>query len=317
MMQAERPDERAWANAFPPEFDAAVYVGHPRHTDLRSLSLDQGRRHYETHGRREGRICSTIENRLHFLSLIPRDVAMLEIGPFCTPSFRRDTHDVRYLDAYSTEVLRERARKLTWADPNAVPDIDFVWDGAPYRTLTSDRFDVIVSSHNIEHQPCLVSHLNEMASLLRPGGRVFLNIPDKRYCFDHFRPESTIADVLDAYQSGRTCHSALTLLSYRLLKAHNDAEAHWRGEHGDDPRGQVIDVAHVRRIRHNLALLRKETGYIDAHAWQFTPESFRYLMTLLHAAELTVLRVERVYSTVRPHNEFHAILRVDGTLPAS
>ena len=98
---------------------------------------------------------------------VPSDRSLLEIGPFCTPAFRAPVHRVAYMDAFTTEQLREQARGMAWADPALVPEIDFVWNGEKYRELIGREFDFVFSSHNIEHQPCLVTHLAEVASVMR------------------------------------------------------------------------------------------------------------------------------------------------------
>jgi len=50
-------------------------------------------------------------------------------------------------------------------------------------------------------------------------------------------------------------------------------------------------------------------AYIDVHAWQFTPQSFRSGIEVLSNLGLIGLEVEQVYAT--PHNtfEFCAILK--------
>jgi hypothetical protein len=292
----------------PVEYDHAYYVGHPHNGDLRALDETVARHHYEVYGRNEGRPCCPIDSRGAFLGLLPRDADLLEIGPFCTPCFTPATHRVHYLDVFTTEEMRVRAADLPWADPDKVPEIDLVWRGGPYRDLTDERFDAVFSSHNIEHQPCLVTHLCDVASLLRPGGRFFMNVPDMRYCFDHYLNESTIADALEALVAGRTIHSTKAVVEHRLLLTHNEATGHWAGNHGPDPRRRPIDESFIRGINDNLRIMRNNPGYIDVHAWQFTPPGFRYLMTALSAAGLMPFQVERVYSTVRPNNEFHAVL---------
>ena len=89
-----------------------------------------------------------------------------------------------------------------------------------------------------------------------------------------------------------------------MLTTHNDAVAHWRGEHGDP--------AADRAARAALAageMARSGAQYVDVHAWQFTPASFRAVVAALGARGLCGLRVERVYDTVLDHHEFTAVLR--------
>ena len=90
--------------------------------------------------------------------------------------------------------------------------------------------------------------------------------------------------------------------------AHNDQQRHWRGDHGLDTRFPA-EAEGAPRLRQILATLAdKDQGYIDVHAWQFTPESLRCLLSLLRALDLCGFRVERVYGTARDSNEFYAIL---------
>lgn len=200
----------------PAEFDANTYRLHPTNADLQRLTDVEAASHYQNFGRQEGRISSAVDSRLSLLKLLPARGPILEIGPFCTPSLLRPDKDVYYLDAFSTKTLREKAAKLSWADPAKVPEIDFVWDGRPYTALTDKRFPAVFSSHTIEHQPCLISHLNDVASILDARGRYFLVIPDKRYCFDHYIPQTTIADVLAAYALKAKKHSVRTVMQDRI-----------------------------------------------------------------------------------------------------
>jgi hypothetical protein len=296
------------AGELPLEYDYEKYVGHPSNQGLRNFNEAEARFHYQAHGRAEGRVCSAIDGRAAFLGLVPSDRALLEIGPFCTPAFRAPAHRVSYLDAFSTDELRELARGMAWADPARVPEIDFVWKGESYRELIGREFDTVFSSHNIEHQPCLVMHLTEVASVMRRGGHFMLAIPDKRYCFDHFLPEASIADVLDAFLSERRHHAAKSLVQGRMMHTHNEARRHWQGDHGDDPARRAVDDGLAASVRQVIAEYRARTGYLDAHAWQFTPMSFRHLMQVLARAGLVSLTVERVYETLNGSNEFYAVL---------
>jgi len=292
----------------PPAFDRSIYAS--RNADLAGFDEAGQVNHYEQYGRDEGRISSLIGGRVDFLNLIPPTASLLEIGPFCTPCFTTSTHKVRFLDAFPTDELRKIAGELSWGRPDLVPEIDYVWRGEPYAELIEHRFDAVFTSHNIEHQPCLVTHLQDVASVLAPGRRLFLIIPDRRYCFDYYLSESTIADVLDAFVERRRQHSARSVLEHRLMLTHNEAAAHWAGDHGADPRRRAPDAEIVGRIAENLKTLTARDGYTDTHAWQFVPDSFAQLIGTLNAAGLTPFEVERVYPTLWSSNEFYAVLRV-------
>jgi SAM-dependent methyltransferase len=292
----------------PADFDRDFYVAQPGLEPLRAGGLAEARHHYERYGRAEGRATSPIHDRPGFWSLPPPGLAALEIGPGPRPSLRPPRFDVRYLEAFDTPTLRAQVARNNWGDPAEVPHIDFVWSGQPYREIIDARFDLAASSHNIEHQPDLVRHLNDVADILRPGGWFFLIVPDKRYCFDHFLPETTLGDVLEAHLERRTRHAARHVLDHWLGATHNYPEPHWNGLHGEDPAARAAEETGVR-IRSALTSLAAQVGYHDTHAWRFTPESFRHIVAGLFHAGLHPLRLERVYPTIHGSFEFFAVLR--------
>ncbi|MDE2583319.1 MAG: hypothetical protein KGL52_16910 [Rhodospirillales bacterium] len=293
----------------PPEFDPAIYAaGDP--AELAGLSPQELAHHYAARGAAAGRVGSAIDGRAAFLSLLPRVGPVLEIGPFCTPWAAPPGCHVRYLDIMPTEALRATAAALPWGDASRVPEIDYVWRGEPYHQLVRERFPAVLSSHCIEHQPCLVTHLADLAAVLAPGGRVFLVVPDHRYAFDHFVPASTLVDALEAYAARRGRHAPRSVIAQHLLQTHNDPARHWRGEHGADPRLQPAGPMLAAQVEAALRAVHKADLAYDLHAWQFTPASFRRLFDAMAAVGLSPFRVERLYPTLRDRGEFYAVLRI-------
>jgi SAM-dependent methyltransferase len=245
------------------------------------------------------------------LALIPRDARILEIGPFFSPMFDKAKHRVSYVDVLTTEQLRARAATIEGGDPGKVPEIDHVWTGGPISELIAERFDVVFSSHNIEHQPCLVSHLADLAALLKPGGAVFLFVPDRRYCFDHFLPPTALTDVLGAWFEPSARHRGEAVVKHWMFLTHNDPGRHWAGDHGVDPYTRLSGHAAGAWMRSVRDTYRAAEDYVDVHAWQFDPEGFRTILQSLHDAGLSELAPVRVYPTPRGGIEFYAILQPD------
>jgi SAM-dependent methyltransferase len=238
---------------------------------------------------------------IEMIQAISSDQTFLEIGPFTNPILTG--RNIKYFDVLSREELIERA-SVFGLDISRCVDIDFV---SPFGDLSivEESFDYCLSSHCIEHQPDLIAHFRHVARILRSGGRYILLVPDKRYCMDHFHPETTIADILDA--QGRTAHSLRTLIMNRTLEAHNDAVRHWAGDHGGPALNDNPNLIAQALKEHQNA----KGGYIDLHAWQFTPESFRRVVGMLRDLELIQLRIERLYPPLPNSNEFCAILTKD------
>jgi SAM-dependent methyltransferase len=283
---------------FPAEFDRELYrrnwpdLGH-----MDDANLD---RHYVQDGINEGRQGSQITNRADFFNLVDTSMSILEIGPFVNPAVRGPR--VKYFDVLPTEGMRQKA-VAHGLDPTLCPSIDFVSETGDL-SIIPQQFDVALSSHSVEHQPDLIRHFLDVAKLLAPGGHYFLAVPDKRYCFDHFIAESTIADVLDAHIRKIRFHDAASVIEHLALTTHNDATRHWKRDHGEQKYKSSVDI-----IRNAANMYLQNLGtYIDVHAWQFVSESFRDIMQVLFELGFSPLKVSRVYPTVRNSNEFYAIL---------
>ena len=301
---ARSPSHRLDVGDFPPELDLGVY--RRLNEDLASLCDDDLAEHWFQFGRNEGRVSNSLTTREDFANLF-KSVAqideVLEIAPFASPLLS----GARTCDVLPQSSLRIRAAELG-LDAAKVPPVDYLLDPGVGLDAIETSFRVILSSHMIEHTPDLLSHLEQVEVRLVPGGYYFLLIPDARKCFDHFIPLSSPAEVLVAYYEKRKNHLLRSVIEHRALTTHNDAVRHWNGDHGEY--GQDF----AARVQASLDEQRSAQGaYIDVHAWYFTPESFRSIITVTSGSVGLGLDVVRVYPTRRLSNEFWAILhkRVD------
>lgn len=294
------------ASTPPVAFDAAIYRS--LHVDLSHLSDDALARHYDTHGRSEGRRAHALADRTQFAALAA-DCKSLEIGPFAAPLLQGP--HVRYADIYSTAELR-RMSVTAGLDPERVPNIDWVV-GPNDLGAIDDTFDAVLTSHVIEHQPNLVGHLRQVHRLLRPGGRYFLAVPDHRYCFDHFKAPSTIVDILDAHVRNVALHDPRSLIRSRFQVTHNDPVRHWAGDHGAaDHNPHFPSADRTQLLRDALSMLESHSGGLyDDHAWFFTPDGFASIIDDLSRLELIPFALERLYPTLHNTLEFWAILRAN------
>jgi len=284
--------------SLPLEFVYKDYVSN--YTDLRDMNEAEARTHFELHGRREGRSGNSLLSRSHFASLAGHlDGLILEIGPFFSPLIRSENS--RFADVLDRDALMKRATEVG-GDPKLVPKIDWVIDSGqlinpPY------EFANCISSHVLEHQPDLISHLKQVYDLLPKGGRYFLLIPDRRYCFDSFLPNSSPGEIIGAYLEKRTRHPLRSIIEHRVLASHNDPYKHWENFNGEDN-------ASVQSLRQAIKEFETaENKYIDVHSWYFDPESFRQTMILLNKLSLVSFEIERLYYTRRYSNEFWVVLR--------
>lgn len=280
----------------PPAFDVEIY--RELNADLRKLSPQEAQRHYLRHGIGEGRRSHALPNRNAFADLAARG-EVLEIGPYRSPMLRGP--QISYFDVLDSAGLRERAARHQRSSEGVPEKIHFVSPTGDL-SIVDRKFDAVLSSHCIEHQPDLIRHLLAVGRLLRPGGRYFLLVPDYRYCFDHFLRPSTIADVLDAHYTQRRIHSLRSQVEHRALTTHNDAIRHWGGDHGS------VEKVGARALQALRTYREDSDAYVDVHAWYFHPGSFEELIGILCELKHSTLRVERVYPTLENANEFWAVL---------
>jgi SAM-dependent methyltransferase len=294
--KAQVVDQNFW-QTLPDEFEAEAYRS--LHWDLSHMTDAQLLDHYVTYGRGEGRTANRICDRRSFSELVPNTARVLEIGPFCNPVLRGS--NVSYFDVLTQEELTARA-KFFGLDPAGIPHIDYI-SRTGNLSVVESQFDVVLSSHCLEHQPDLIHHLQQVRQILQPGGAYFLMIPDKRYCFDHFIPLSNLAEVIAAHYERRTVHTLRSVIEHRTLTTHNDNSRHWHGDHS----GNFDSVKN--RVKAALWEFDDANGrYIDVHAWYFTPDSAYGILSALHGIELIKLSARRVYPTRFGANEFWLVL---------
>jgi SAM-dependent methyltransferase len=295
--------EGAISMEFPPEFDPLFYQA--RYEDLGAMSRSELQNHYNQYGIVEGRLASPAATRQGLISLIPPEASVLEIGPFCNAAVKGQ--NVRYFDVLDRRDLIVRAEQIGLPFDDC-PHIDYVSSTGDL-SIVHDSFDFVVACHSLAHHPDLIRHLADVERILDRRGAYFIVAPDKRYCLNFFLAETTIAEVIDAHARGLTVHSLASVIEHRALITHNEAEAHWRGEHGvprmETDQGVCVHAAVSEYEASNGA-------YIDVDAWHFTPRSFRALMRDIKSLNYSRLEPTRVYNPLHNKSEFCAILQKDG-----
>lgn len=246
-------------------------------------------------------------SRQEFVSLIPLDKRSLEIGALHQPILHPSYYNNKILDVRSTEDL-----KTYYADkPDCVCEnivnVDYVWSGQPYDELIKDKFDMVISSHNIEHQPDLIGYLNNIESVLQDDGRLYLIIPDCRFCFDHFKHDTKLHQVLAAHLTKQKQPPIDVLIEDVILKTHNNCILHRNGDHGET---QENNADLVKQEYNKLKALLEGPDpmpYIDAHVWKFHPQGFKSIITMLKTLGLISFDIELCTNT--RDIEFYAILK--------
>ena len=247
------------------------------------------------------------------MARLDRSARIIEIGPSYNPiAPKAEGWNTRTLDHATRASLVEKYRGHPGVDVDRIEDVDFVWTGGSMLdAVPSDlhgTFDAFIASHVIEHTTDLVGFLDAAATLLAPTGVVILAVPDKRYCFDYFRPLTTTGDVLEAHAA----HAAATRAGPSSTTWPTSSRTAETAHGGRRPcRSSTSSTQSMRRDEvFSTASEDPSSPYVDTHAWQFTPASFELLLLELARLGETDWLVERI--TPATGCEFYAWLRRGG-----
>ncbi|MBZ4372419.1 class I SAM-dependent methyltransferase [Corallococcus sp. AS-1-6] len=122
----------------------------------------------------------------------------LEIGALSNPTKVPAGVRVRYVDVAPIDVLRARFPEV--ADRIVTPDI--VDNGEELGTVAPDSQDFVIANHVLEHCEDPIGTLKNFLRVLRPGGILFMAIPDKRFTFDLPRELTSAAHVVEDHLKG-------------------------------------------------------------------------------------------------------------------
>lgn len=226
----------------------------------------------------------------------------LEFGPLANPVIRKDEGRVVYVDYTDTATLRRKAANDPKLDESAIVEVDVDLSRGPLveQCRPLGPFDYVVASHVFEHLPNPVGWLRDVAALLVPGGTVALTVPDRRYTFDYFRGETTVAQLV-AYDLESGSRPSLTQLADHFFHVRQvDTAEAWRTPPTVDSVARHHDDGAVARI-----LGRAVAGrHVDCHCTVWTSGHFaRIIPEVIRLRDLPV-RIRWLDDPVPGTNEF-------------
>lgn len=260
-----------------------------------------------------------MDRREQILKHVDREKKGLEIGPWFAPlATKREGYDCLSLDVFDAQTLREKAEQDPNIPKSSIPlieEVDILGTATDLEDAIAARreagtFDYIVSSHNFEHLPNPIKFLKGCEKALKPGGYLSMAVPDKRACFDYFRPISTLGAMIEAYLEKRDRPTLIQLFDHLANHSrYRSDEQELGGFPIDlDPR-KIIPVNTLKTAYDSLlaAFKGNDDSYHDAHCWVFTPASFHLTMLDLWFLDLSHFSVEEVSQS--NGNEFYVHLR--------
>lgn len=227
---------------------------------------------------------------------LSRSMKVLEIGPSYNPIVpKRGGWNAVTLDHADRAALVEKYTGHAGVDVTRIEDVDVIWRGesldALFPVAQHGTFDACVASHVIEHIPDFLGFLVAVAKLLKSGGVLSLAVPDKRFCFDYFRPHSTTGQVLEVHRFGGRHHRPAAHFDHVAYACRSDGAIAW----GQAPVGNISMITSNIDAAWKLFSSQPSEHYVDCHGWQFTPASFELIIIELRVLGLIDFEILRSF----------------------
>jgi predicted SAM-dependent methyltransferase len=186
----------------------------------------------------------------------------IEIGALTLPLRVPAGVRVRYIDRMSrAALLRHDGPRLidSGLDPASIPDIDVVDRAETLASFADQSLDFVIANHVLEHVEDPIGALENLLRVIRPGGVLFLTLPDARHTFDARRSRTTTA---------------------HLIRDHREGPAGSRREHYEEW-ARLIDGTPEQHVADRMAVFARDRAHHHFHVWEL--EDF---LALLRAVEL-------------------------------
>jgi SAM-dependent methyltransferase len=231
----------------------------------------------------------------------------VEIGPLISPIVSKEESEVFYVDHADRETLQAKYANDPNVDIQKIVPVDAVWGDRTLRECFADncRFDYVIASHVLEHVPDMLGWMREIADILRPGGRLILAIPDRRFTFDYLRQTTRLSEVIDAYLRRNRRPMPAQIFDFNANAVEIDMIAAWEN------RINPASLKHYANLRYALdrSIESVRDGkYVDGHCWVFTPSSLAAILADLVDLDLLPYKCLHLHEPERNTNEIVLIL---------
>jgi predicted SAM-dependent methyltransferase len=201
----------------------------------------------------------------------------LEIGALHSPLPLPPAATVRYIDRMDCARLREHYPELS---KEALVEVDIIDNGETLGTQPDSSADFLIANHFIEHTQDPLGTLSNHLRVLRPGGILYLAVPDRRHTFDVDRPPTPLE---------------------HLVRDHREGPAWSRPLHQEEW-ARLVDKVPAAEVPARVRVLEQSDYSIHYHVW--TPSEFTEL--LKHARQRLPFEIEELQGN---GSEFIAVLR--------
>lgn len=211
----------------------------------------------------------------------------IEIGALHRPLRVPASAKILYVDRLPVSELRMQYPEL---NEYTFVKVDVVSDGEKLAEFEAGSLDFVIANHFLEHCENPIGAVESFLRVLKPGGIVYLAVPDKRYTFDTSREITGLQHLVRDYREGPD----------------------WsRGEHFREWRA-LVEHEFRNDSQRSMEALTCQSYSIHFHVWTFV-EILEFIVYLKKDLGLD-FNLEKF---IRSKSEIVAVLRKDQVRPAS
>lgn len=167
----------------------------------------------------------------------------IEIGALHNPLKVPASANIKYVDRLAIAQLREQYPEL---NDKKLVEVDILDDGERLSTIPDSSQDFVIANHFVEHCQDPIGAVLAMLRVLKPGGILYLAIPDKRCCFDADRPVTPVD---------------------HLIRDHLEGPEWSRRQHFEEWVRLVNKVSNENEVQEKIDQLTRTNYSIHFHAW--------------------------------------------------
>lgn len=232
---------------------------------------------------------------------------ILEIGALDNPTFHKAEANIFYLDWFSKAELYLKHQYNNPQKAKNLVEIDFVIKDKNFHKHINQKFDLVIANHVIEHIPNIISWFENVSSLLKKDGFLFLSVPHKEYTFDKIRNLTSLAQIIRNYDEDLNAPTIYQVFEHLYFYRPISAADVWKEDFQE-----LINQKRFTTAFEALELARSEVsrkGYVDVHCNIFDFQSFRNICNELYSSKYIDLKLVDSKDIEKPDNEFFTIFQ--------
>jgi predicted SAM-dependent methyltransferase len=184
--------------------------------------------------------------------------------------------------------------------------MQYAVEAADLSMIASDTYDVLLSSHMIEHTSNPIRVLLEWTRIVRLGGFQLIIVPNKELTFDHYRTTTTLQHMIDDFEADRDegdlthLNESIELNDYSMMSFD-----------GETFKSRAVKNLETRCLHHHtftLHSLRQLLEYMNLDIIELVAEPAYHLIALVRSSVDRTLPAEKgQLSVVLPTREVHLL----------